>query len=50
MMLAAGVPLPQISRTLGHSSTRITDEVYSHLGAEALRPGIDKLAAVLTGE
>ncbi|WP_298443647.1 tyrosine-type recombinase/integrase, partial [Ferrimicrobium sp.] len=47
LMLAAGTPLPEVSRVLGHSSTRITDEVYAHLGHEALRGAVDRLAGVL---
>ena len=47
LMLAAGTPLPEVSRVLRHSSTRITDEVYAHLGHEALRAAVDRLAGVL---
>ncbi|WP_298338834.1 tyrosine-type recombinase/integrase [Ferrimicrobium sp.] len=47
LMLAAGTPLPEVSRVLGHSSTRVTDEVYAHLGHEALRGAVDRLAGVL---
>ncbi len=47
LMLAAGTPLPEVSRVLGRSSTRITDEVYAHLGHEALRGADDRLAGVL---
>jgi len=47
LMLAAGTTFPAVSRVLGHSSTRITDEVYAHLGHEALRGAVDRLAGVL---
>jgi len=29
-MLASGVPLPVVSRRLGHSSGRVTADIYSH--------------------
>ena len=31
LLRAAGIPTPAISKMLGHSSTRATDEVYSHV-------------------
>ncbi|MFD3927157.1 tyrosine-type recombinase/integrase [Streptomyces sp. NPDC058614] len=31
MALAAGVPLFEVSRWLGHSSTKVTEQVYAHL-------------------
>ena len=30
-LLAKGVPLPVVSARLGHSSTRVTAEIYSHM-------------------
>ena len=30
-LLAKGVPLPVVSARLGHSSTRVTSEIYSHM-------------------
>lgn len=47
LMLAGGSPLLEVSRVLGHSSTRITGEVYAHLEHEALRGAVDRLAGVL---
>ncbi len=43
LLLARGVPMPEISRILGHSSSRVTDEVYSHLSVEDLRPSLDRV-------
>ena len=43
LLLARGVPMPEISRILGHSSSRVTDEVYSHLSVEDLRPALDRV-------
>jgi len=40
LMLAAGTPLSEVSHVLGHSSIRITGEVYAHLGHEALRDAV----------
>jgi hypothetical protein len=34
-MLAQGVPLEVVSETLGHTSIRITKDVYGHLLSEA---------------
>ena len=39
LMLAQGVPLEVISRTLGHAGYAITADVYAHVGAELLRGG-----------
>ncbi|MBO1333628.1 site-specific integrase [Streptomyces sp. VRA16 Mangrove soil] len=35
MALAAGVPLFEVSRWLGHTSTKVTEQVYAHLVEEA---------------
>ncbi|WP_276981784.1 tyrosine-type recombinase/integrase [Ferrimicrobium acidiphilum] len=43
LLLARGVPMPIISRILGHSSTAVTDTVYSHLSVEDLRPALDRV-------
>ena len=43
LLLARGVPMPEISRILGHSSSRVTDEVYSHLSVEDLRPSLERV-------
>ncbi len=43
LLLARGVPMAEISRILGHSSSRVTDEVYSHLSVEDLRPSLERV-------
>lgn len=40
-MLSAGVPLHVISKLLGHSSTRITEQRYAHLQLDAVRAGLE---------
>jgi integrase len=46
IMLAAGVPLKMVSEVLGHSSIRITADIYSHvLGTD--RTAADAMAKVL---
>lgn len=47
MMLAAGVPLPVIAEILGHSSIRVTADLYSHVGIELRRDAANRLAEVL---
>lgn len=47
MMLAAGVPLPVIAATLGHSSIRVTADLYSHVGVDLRREAADRLAEAL---
>lgn len=34
VLLAAGVPIPAISKRLGHSSTRLVLELYGHVVPE----------------
>ena len=46
-MLAHGVPLVDTSRMLGHASTLITEQVYAHLMAEALRPAANTLSRLV---
>lgn len=47
MMLAAGVPLPVIADILGHSTVRVTADLYAHVGVELRRDAVDRLAEVL---
>lgn len=47
MMLTAGVPLPVISDVLGHSTIRITADLYAHVGVELKRDAADALAKAL---
>jgi len=44
---AAGVPLPIVSKTLRHSATRITADLYAHLMRETAHQAVDTMAAVL---
>lgn len=47
LMLRAGVPLPMVSRILGHANVGITDAIYGHLTSEDTRGGIETLGKVL---
>ncbi|MER5671944.1 tyrosine-type recombinase/integrase [Pseudonocardia alni] len=47
MMIAAGVPLPIVSKTLRHSTVSITSDVYSHLTADVAREAVDAMQAAL---
>lgn len=47
ILLAAGVPLKVVSETLGHSSIRITADVYAHLLAPARKEAADAAQRVL---
>lgn len=47
MMLAAGVPLPVIADILGHSTVRVTADLYAHVGVELRRDAADRLAEAL---
>jgi integrase len=48
LMLAQGVPLEIISRTLGHAGYAITADVYAHVGGELLRSGADAMDRALS--
>ena len=43
--LEAGVPMKVVSNRLGHSSIRVTGDIYSHV-----RPEVDRSAAELIAE
>ena len=45
--IAAGVPLPLVSKTLRHSQTSITADLYAHLTRETALGAADSLGAVL---
>lgn len=47
IMLAAGVPLPVISRMLGHSTMRVTADLYAHVVPELERDAADRLQEAL---
>ncbi|WP_298209417.1 site-specific integrase [Ferrimicrobium sp.] len=47
LLLSQGVPMPVISRVLGHSSTAVTDTIYAHLAVEDLRAALDSSSRLL---
>ena len=49
LLLAQGVPLKTVSETLGHSSIRVTADVYGHLLEPARTEAADAMAAALWG-
>ena len=49
IMLAQGVPLQVVSEVLGHSSIRLTKDVYGHLEAAARQEATEATASVLLG-
>ena len=44
----AGVPVPVVSRLLGHSNARMTLR-YAHFGGAAVRAEAERLGEVLSG-
>jgi integrase len=42
LMIRAGVSLHVVSKVLGHSSTRVTEERYAHLHTDQMRDGLKK--------
>lgn len=50
LLLAQGVPLKVISEVLGHSSIKVTADVYSHLIDEAKTEAADAMTTALWGE
>lgn len=47
LMIAAGVPLALVSKTLRHSKVGITSDIYGHLTREAASAAADSLGDVL---
>jgi excisionase family DNA binding protein len=47
LLIAMGVPLEVVSETLGHSSIRVTKDVYGHLLAPARAAAADAMARAL---
>lgn len=47
MMLAAGVPMPVIADILGHSSIRVTMDLYAHIGPAMRQDAADRIAEAL---
>lgn len=48
ILLGAGVPLPVISRMLGHSTIRVTADLYAHVVPELQKDAADRLQGALT--
>ncbi len=48
LMAAAGVPIEDLSRFMGHASIAITADRYRHLYPEAVRDAQTKMGALLT--
>ena len=46
LLCAAGVPMPAISRILGHASTRTTQDVYAHVTNEMEADAAAKMDAI----
>ena len=46
----AGMPLLAVSRLLGHSSTRVTSDVYTHVFAEKAGEAVGMVAGMLRGD
>jgi integrase len=49
LLLEAGVPLKVVTERLGHSSTRITSDLYQHASETMQDDAAAKLGAVLLG-
>jgi len=49
LLFAMGVPMKVISETLGHSSERVTSEIYVHLQAEHRMVAADAMSRALWG-
>lgn len=46
-LLSAGVPIKVISERLGHSSTRVTQDIYSHVLPQMQEAAADKIDDLL---
>ena len=49
LALVAGVPIKVVSHRLGHSTTAITADLYTHVVPEVARGAADQIAALLPG-
>ena len=50
-MLSSGASIAEVSKTLGHSSIRVTEQVYAHLlGSRGRKATATAIAAMLKGE
>jgi integrase len=50
ILLAQGVPLKTVSDILGHSSIRVTADIYGHTGDDQKREAVDKIAGLFEEE
>jgi integrase len=50
IMSSNGVPLQEISDTVGHKSTHVTETVYRHVIVPAIRGGATVMDSVFGGE
>jgi integrase len=42
----AGIDIPTISKLVGHSSTRVTEQIYLHVFEQKKRDAVEKLDAL----
>jgi integrase len=49
LMLAQGVPAPEVSRILGHASVDITYRLYAHAVPQAQQQALDAMERILSG-
>jgi integrase len=47
LLIASGVPLPIVSEILGHSTTRITGDLYTHVSLAMQQQAVDNMDAML---
>ncbi len=47
LLIASGVPLPIVSQILGHSTTRITADLYTHVSLAMQQQAVDNMDALL---
>jgi integrase len=47
LLIAAGVPLPVVSQILGHSTIKVTADLYTHVNLAMQQPATDAMDALL---
>lgn len=50
VLIEAGIPIPDVSRLLGHANVQITTAIYTHSVAESLRPAADLMEGLFFGK
>jgi integrase len=50
LLLAQGVPAPEVSRMLGHASVDITYRLYAHAVPQAQQQALDAMERILQGK